>query len=316
MFPIILEVAISLVVIYFLLSTLVSFINELIAMLFNSRGELLFKSLKHLFAENVDEKTFVNKIYDSHHITNFASKFGWFKILNKKTEYISSPNFASALIEQIQKNDGTTAVISFTELKNKINGLCNDSFIKTKLQEMISDLEDSGKNDIVSLKITIEKWFNSYMESVTILYKNSVQKFVFFISALVCFSMNVDTLSLIKFFFENKEKREIMVNYAETITKDKYIISDSLKGEARLEKLKATNKEILAQINTFDLPIGWDAENNNQIASQKKDFKSWVLKFLGIFLTTISLTLGAPFWYQLMIKLLDLRKNTTKPKTK
>lgn len=55
MIPVIIEVAISLIVVYFLMSTLVSFIQEMIAMALSSRGELLKKSLGYLFEEEIIE---------------------------------------------------------------------------------------------------------------------------------------------------------------------------------------------------------------------------------------------------------------------
>lgn len=324
MFPAILEVVISLVVVYFLMSTLVSFLNEFIAMIINSRGKILEKSLKHLFVEDDnDSDSLVTKIYQSKFVNNLAAKFSIAAKLNTKPSYIATENFTSALIDEIQKAGVKKSYAhTFEGLKKKIDAL-KDSFIKTKLEEIIIELEETQQANITAFKKKIAEWFDNYMLTVTEVYKNYVRVWIFVISLLFTFSMNIDSLVLIEYFFENKEKRELMVNFAEKADKNMYAVNDSIKGDKRVEAIKKMNKEILNDFNAFDLPYGWDGDGDGRLAHEAKilgndkpDQWGKLKKFIGLLITTVSLTLGAPFWYQLMLNLLALRKSTTAEPTK
>jgi ABC-type multidrug transport system fused ATPase/permease subunit len=322
MFPAVLEVIISIVVVYFLLSTVVSFIKEIIAMMINSRGKILHKSLLHLFVENEKEEGLISKIYKSKYVHNLASKFSIVKNLNAKPSYIASENFTGALIDEIQKNGTKKAFAkNIDEFKKKLESL-GDSFIKTKLQEIIIELEETQQANLTNLKKKVSEWFDSYMNSVTIIYKNYVTIWVFFISLFICFSMNIDSLVLIEYLFENKEKREVMVNFAENIDKNSYVINDSLKGDERLAEVKKVKELVLTDFNAFELPYGWEGKGKGRlnyeaiVLGNGNKASTWdgLKKIVGLFMTTVSLTLGAPFWFQMMVNLLNIRKSNNKSK--
>jgi hypothetical protein len=321
MFPAVLEVVISLVVVYFLMSTLVSFCNELIAMVVNSRGKILYKSLQNLLDESKeDDDSFISKIYKSKFVNHLSSKFSIANKINKKPSYIGTENFASALIDEIQKGVGKKSYArDFDELKKKIEAL-KDSFIKTKLQEIITELEETQQASITAIKKKISEWYDSYMLTVTEVYKNYVRFWIFGISFFITFAMNIDSLVLIEYFYENKEKREVMISFAENVGKDDYKINDSLTGDARVEEIKKLKKVVVDDFNAFDLPYGWKKGMSNTLQYEKKVLNnptkdSSFKKIIGLFLTTISLTLGAPFWYQLMVNLLALRKSIVQNKS-
>jgi hypothetical protein len=322
MFPAILEVVISMIVVYFLLSTVVSFIKEIIAMIFNTRGKILYRSLEHLFVEdnNNTNGSFIKKIYNSDYVNNLASKFSIASRLNKKPSYIATENFAGALIDEIQKLDTKDYAQNFKELKKKIESIGN-SFIKTKLLEIVIELEESGQATIANFKKKIADWFDSYMETVTTVYKNYVSVWVFCISFFVCFSMNIDSIVLMEYFYKNKEKREIMLSFAENVSKDKYIVSDTLTGVNREKALKEMKTKVLSDFTSFGLPYGWKDEGKGRRIYESKILgnpfpSSKLVKFLGLFITTVSLTLGAPFWYQMMVSALSIKKATSESTTK
>lgn len=306
MFPAILEVAISIIVVYFLMSTLVSFIKEMIAMVLNKRGRMLYKSLKNLFAESEEATdTLVDKVYESSFVNNLASKFGITKYLNKRPSYIHNANFTEALLDEIRKHGTAVDFKSFADIKNKINTM-PDSFIKAKLISIMHELEDAGKGTIANVKHKISEWFDSYMLTVTEVYKNYVTVWVFFISLLVSFCMNLDTIVLAKYFYENKEQRELVLRYAENLKPEDLEIDPNVTGAEREKQVKAKTDQVKKALYSFNLPLGWENFEVKSIFDPKK--------FIGLFLTTISLTLGAPFWYQIMVNLLNIRKNVTAKK--
>lgn len=69
----------------------------------------------------------------------------------------------------------------------------------------------------------------------------------------------------------------------------------------------------LAQIKSLELPIGWTQSVRDDF---KKDFfGSLILGFIGWLITALALSLGAPFWFDILNKFMVVR-STVKPKEK
>jgi len=73
-------------------------------------------------------------------------------------------------------------------------------------------------------------------------------------------------------------------------------------------------------IEGLGLPIGWtygDPKNptNDPRAFRGVDPGNWFLRILGWFITALALSLGAPFWFDLLNKFMVVRA-TVKPKEK
>ena len=72
-----------------------------------------------------------------------------------------------------------------------------------------------------------------------------------------------------------------------------------------------------AQIDTLGLPIGW--VSNSSIPDDPRRFPDspygWLLKIIGIFITALAVSQGAPFWFDLLNKFIVIR-STVKPQEK
>lgn len=302
MIPTILEVAISLVVIYFLMSTLVSFINEIIALLFSFRGELLYKAIKEL----LDESGLHEELYASANIHKLRI-FDFLKKFNYKPASIPAENFSDAFLEKVLNSPS-----SVNELKQNIEGLKNNFLHKLMLQKY-NELIAKGIS-IESFRESIKSWYDNYMNVISEVYKLKMKVVSFLVSVILCLSMNIDTLELTKFFWENKSSREQLNNFANDLTAN-YAKVDTINLDKK-QQLQANiknSKMIIADINQFNLPIYW---NNYDIwKSTNDDSCNYVVRILikifGIMITACCLTLGAPFWFQLMKQLVDYKKEKT-----
>ncbi len=327
MFPIIIEVAISLVVIFFLMSTLVSFIYEIIALVFSSRGKVLKNSLKLLLNENKKGAGIIDSMYESAHIY----KLRIFKKLNRSQylpAHISPESFANALFEHINGGHLTEEISQF---KQKVL-LIKNNFLQQKLLTLIAEL-DTGKQNMAGIKENIMKWFDDYMKTVTEVYKLRSKVIVCILSAIICVGMNLDTITLTEYFWKNKEKREMMVGFAERLNEEAFKL-DSLQAknvidtnksstnriavtnDQRIKRILAENKKIMDTLNKFELPIY--AKQYTIETSQIKGFEwGWyiLIKLFGLSITTFCLTLGAPYWYQMMQNLIQVKKTITNGKS-
>jgi len=90
------------------------------------------------------------------------------------------------------------------------------------------------------------------------------------------------------------------------------ISSDSLK-EANDHLKPAQNiLKTKSLLDSFPIPIGW-TDGNFPSISQGFDFIPWISKAIGWLITALAASLGAPFWFDLMNKFVNLRGTGKKP---
>ena len=68
----------------------------------------------------------------------------------------------------------------------------------------------------------------------------------------------------------------------------------------------------LNEIQKLGLPVGWDRADPRTIPN---NFGGWLIKIIGWLLTAIAISLGAPFWFDLLNKFMVVR-STVKPHEK
>ncbi len=73
----------------------------------------------------------------------------------------------------------------------------------------------------------------------------------------------------------------------------------------------------LGKIQNLGLPIGWDRNNPKLVPplSSWEDIGGWLLKIFGWLITAVAISLGAPFWFDLLNKFMVVR-STVKPREK
>ncbi len=95
------------------------------------------------------------------------------------------------------------------------------------------------------------------------------------------------------------------------------VAGDTLKAKPSTAQPGPTS---LAQIQeTFDdadkllrpLPIGWSLTKSETQAAASEWF--WPLKVLGLFVTGLALSFGAPFWFDTLSKFMNVRAAGVKP---
>ncbi len=71
----------------------------------------------------------------------------------------------------------------------------------------------------------------------------------------------------------------------------------------------------LTQIKKLGLPIGWTREPGDPRSVWGVSWQGWMVRILGWLVTALALSLGAPFWFDLLNKFIVVR-STVKPKEK
>jgi hypothetical protein len=96
---------------------------------------------------------------------------------------------------------------------------------------------------------------------------------------------------------------------------------DPVTARALAEQTKRTLQGYRSQIQKLGVPIGWaksdpDQPDAHNPRSLPTDFWGWVKKFLGLLLTGVAAALGAPFWFDMLNKVMNIRSSGKAPEEK
>ncbi len=313
------EVGIGLVFVFLLMSIMVSGLNEIIVSIFNHRGKHLKDAITTALQDPAN-KDWTNLVYD-HPLVDTLKKTD-----KKLPSYISSIVFAKSLIDVIAKeNEGTT---QNTILQSKSNPIQNftdglntlqPGSVKTLLSSFVTD----AQGDYEKLKINVESWYNEYMNRISGWYKRRIQRTLFIIGLLFAICMNVDTIRISKTLWENAVLRESVANAAEgfvSANKNSGQTQSDTTFDLQIEKIKSG----YAELGMLNLPIGWNLSIVEKKWLSEKYSKKSILQYymvqiqlffsgiglsalIGWIFTGIAISFGAPMWFDVLNKLINLR---------
>jgi hypothetical protein len=156
----------------------------------------------------------------------------------------------------------------------------------------------------------LEETFNQSMERAAGVYKRNAKGVSLLIGLLMAVIANADVFNIVNRLSKDSATRIAIVNNSGQVVQNNHVNSS-----VDLASVKKLTQDVLAEIT---LPIGWTATNlKEQIdwyPSKKGNFSLWKLLTMisGWFVSGIAISMGAPFWFQVLGKVVNVR-NTGKP---
>lgn len=300
----ILEVAIGIVFIYLLLSLICSALNEFVSRIFSMRAKNLEKGIRNLL--NDPEFIGYAKDFYNHPLIKSLERKGI------KPSYIPSRTFALVLMDVVGSGGAGSGSKRFKSFRSTVAKITNDNLKRTLLVFI-----DEAENNLNKLTENIGEWFNNAMQRVSGWYKRKTQLIILFMALALCLLFNADTLMIANSLSHDAAMRNAVVLVAEEYAKqplpakpDEKTSKESLAAE---EKILLTRLNLVRhQIQKLQLPIGW-AKMSDDPRAVPRNFPSWLAKILGILFTTIAVSLGAPFWFDVLNKFVNLRSAGDRP---
>ncbi len=317
-----LDVLIGLIVIYLVLGLACTVINEWIDATLHVRAAQLRKGIVKMLSTN-DGKSLGDAFFNHPLVKSLErdTNYGLFTRQDKPT-YISNRTFRETLLN-ILKNvvQGTPINVdgTFEEIEDAINKL-PQSDLKEQLQTLISEVKRNTKETadrMAAFQKAIDQWFDESMERTSDWYKRRVQLWTFFSAIVFCAILNVDTLKISQYLWQNPEARAAYVKAADAIiqqTSSNSLVLDSLKkqlskgdsfqiirAKQQLDSLTMHIRTQLAQ--GTSLPLGWEMEQT----PKGKECSYWLKKLAGLIISIGAVSAGAPFWFDMLQKMMNIR---------
>ncbi len=234
--------------------------------------------------------------------------------------YIPSPVFATALIDIISPPDPSRAR-DLSDVREAIDKLPPGP-VRQALMSLVADTQ----RDLSEFQDKVEGWFNDSMDRASGWYKHRAQNILLCIALVLTVLLNVDTIKLAQSLWSNPVERQATVDLAEKYVDQK---KDVLQNK---EALQDQARDLAALGQQMPFPFGW--QNWKSWGDTRKDFETerqqnpahppapppafivfWGETAIGWLITTLALSLGAPFWFDTLNKFMVVR-STVKPKEK
>ncbi len=286
----IIDVAIGLIFFYLFVSLAFTALNEWIAALSTLRATGLRRGIKNL----LQDKSAIENFYNNPLIKSMNPELlkgkKWHK---KKPSYLPSKMFAIAIVD-----DAAKTLQSFDAVRASIVTYLTQHPESAVHRQLLALIDASqGKMD-VALK-NIGEWFDGQMERISGWYKRVIMCITAVIALIVATALNADSIMIAKQLWGNAVLRTSVVRLAEQkVSNDADTILSG--GFVRVEKLSNELSEI-------GFPLGWEKKENDAVRSVPGDIVGWINKILGLLFTSLAVTLGAPFWFDLLGKFVRIR---------
>jgi hypothetical protein len=304
----ILAVVIGLVFVYFVFSMICSKINETVSDKLSWRSKdlesWLHKSLDGpegsgqamVSSERLKKSSLITSITPS------GSKSGL-------PSYVSPGTFSLAVLDMLSPGDDQ--VTSLGQVKSALAGLPEGHPAKAPLMRVALE-----SDDLAAFRAGVEGWFNDSMARVSGWYKRRVQRWMLVYAAAVTLVLNVDTIVVARSLWGQDAVRQAVVAQ---VTRESQSPGPGQGGPAGANLDDVSRR--VAEVKRLDLPIGWAPEKKG--GARNPDPRRWpggdlgglLAKALGLGLTVGALSLGGPFWFDLLNKVSRLRSSGERPST-
>lgn len=337
----VLESLIALAFLYLLLSVVCSSVNEFISRLFQLRHTTLLKGLGHLLADHqvrdklmdhplikvlgpspthIPAKTFAMALLDliapaGQEVPGAAAataaaggSSGSSGGPAGAAETVTSEPPAEAASVDAKAAGGAVAAavpadlappLGYEQVRQAIGNLP-----PSELRRSLLVLVDSADRRLDAVHEALSNWFDSTMDRASEWYKRRTHWILLVLAALVSVGSNADTLEVAESLWRDSGLRQGIVAAA-----DGYIAAYQNQGITPQEQATTDPEAALAsltdELSSFQLSLGWQ--------TAPVTAGGWLKKLLGLALTTLAVSLGAPFWFDVVNKVILARSPPPPP---
>lgn len=294
--------AIGLAFIFLLMSLLVTAINELLAAAFGLRAAQLKRAVGRMLGGDPE---IAARFFD-HPLIRLATKGE-----GKLPSYLSKANFSEVVLDLIGSKGTLAKLGGLYGTAKELSSSISEAQLPEQVTKLLSSFAASAKEDLSAFKTRIEDWFDSTMERVSGWYTRTLRLISLIIGLLMAVAMNADSVMISIQLMRQDSTRAQVVEQAV-----QYIRANAGPDEKLKESVSSVLADDIASLKQAYI-LGWGGEV--RLFVFKGDWANpgnLLLKLVGWFLTAAAATLGAPFWFDLLGKLVNLRASGGVPDAK
>lgn len=307
-----LEVAIGLALTFLLFSLLLTSLQEGVEAILKGRAKALERTIWQLLDDTNGEIT--KRLYEHPLIYSlfpgkYRSAHSLSAVTTRLPSYIPNSHFAVALADIVSGK-----FVGRDQPESDPQADASKSMVTAQVKRIFQLANASSASGSAGTLEAVEQWYDAAMARLSGRYKRNTQIQLFCLAMLVAWLCNVDALNIGNMLLKNQQMRDKLVAEAPAI---RLSSETALAALARLQPTDANQVEIvksaLAKIETgkadmiaAGLPVG--RSKHESLAPNS------LAQFVGWLITALAAMLGAPFWFDVLSKFINVRA-ALKPST-
>jgi len=235
---------------------------------------------------------------------------------------------------------------SLSQLSRDVIGIANSPKVAETVREQFAKAAaevEQGELQLATMRINTESWFNESMDRLGGWYKRKAQILAFLIGLVLATALNVDSVALIDHLWKEPAVREALAANATEFAKEN---SEIPTVPAEGDGITNAVEYFSAQFDGLNIPLGWTYESVSlepnqtcwiipvgrnviwglkdrsapnqcqKISNLPIDTAEWSFKILGIIASAAAAAQGAPFWFDILNKVVNVRGSGANPDEK
>lgn len=298
MSTVIVEVVIGLAFLFFLLSIVASAVSEAISGFLNLRGNTLHRGIASLVTGQpsmpprpapaggpppatppASDADVFWRIYD-HPLVDSYRGHRW-------PSYLSAASFRSALLDATRVLDVPGAA-GTPDLAAGLAALPEGGQVRTVLTALARTVD----HDVGRFPVAVEQWYDRSMDRVSGWYKRNTQILLFAIGVVLALATNANAGQAALRLWTDDAVREGLVAQAQVAQED------------------TGAPAAVRELHRLDFPVGWAEANRPDVTPL-----GLLAAAGGWALTGLVVTFGAPFWFDVLGRVSNLRAAGRKPES-
>jgi hypothetical protein len=269
----ILSVAIGLMLLYYVLSLIVSYITTAISRYTQMRA----KDLNFVLHQRFEDPTTFDKFMNHPLIKNLQPmqvKMMGKTVWEGEVESIPVPTFANVLLDILAPQTREEDKLEY--VRDAVQALPAGD-----LKESLSCMIDATVTDIQEAREKVGEWYDDVMRNVSWLYKQHARRIAIIVALVVAVALDADSIAV-----ANRLWAEPTLRAAVVVKTEEYV-------NTAPDPEQADIVSYVAELEELELPILWSAP----VPQAPPD---WALKLLGWIITWIAIAQGSSFWYDML----------------
>jgi hypothetical protein len=231
--------------------------------------------------------------------------------------------------DQEKKLKQLAAIISPARQLNEVKAAVEATLPNTIVGRQVISTIDGLEKQITEVECQLDtvhknvaQWYDDAMDRVTGQYKRKIQTVLFVIGLVLSVALGVDSLRIVENLSVNPALRAALVEAADRQTGPGGALAPGGAAQGASGQAPATGgatsstpggatpspgiDELLKQLTSFSALIGYDDMPTDP--QKPEAWRSWLFfRIVGTAITVFAISLGAPFWFDVLNKVANLR---------
>lgn len=208
---------------------------------------------------------------------------------------------------------------------------------ETGERSTVTDYVENVEAEVEKAKAAFNKQYEEIMDRASGWYKRNVQLSLMIIGLIIGLAFDADTFKIYSNLTKYPDDRQKLLELADAFVDNKqydryYTAPDTsataaeaapapndTTGLARALELRGiADSLLLNQLQNVPSPLGlgWEKPIREQYQAAEKKFLFIISKLGGWLVTALAISLGAPFWFDMLQKVIQIRSAGTRPNDK